>query len=89
MTDENLTVDAIAGNKDVWIGITDAASEGTWLDIRGQPVTFTRWSFGEPSNGGGPMNSPGEDCGEQYDGALWNDNDCSAKLRFVCECALP
>jgi hypothetical protein len=85
---ENFTIDQIAGNKDVWIGITDEATEGTWLDITGQPVSFFRWSLGEPNNGGGNM-APPENCGEQYDGGLWNDTECTGQLRYVCECALP
>jgi len=32
------------------IGFTDQASEGTWVWISGEPVTYTNWHSGEPSN---------------------------------------
>ncbi len=34
----------------IWIGITDAASEGSWAWVSGEPVSFTNWWPGEPNN---------------------------------------
>ncbi len=38
---------------DSWIGITDEAVEGTWLDIHGNTLTYTNWNAGEPNNTNG------------------------------------
>eukprot|EP00964_Phaeocystis_antarctica_P102291 scaffold67648_cov33-Phaeocystis_antarctica.AAC.1 len=64
-----LLVTAAAGNK-VWIGGTDAASEGTWVwSPSNMPLSYTNWYPGEPNNQGG------EDCLEFNFGGpgKWND----------------
>jgi hypothetical protein len=35
----------------LWIGLTDQASEGTFVWLNGQPVSFTNWVSGEPNSG--------------------------------------
>lgn len=43
----------------LWIGLTDAASEGNFIWTSGEPLTFTFWYPGEPndySQTGGPEN---------------------------------
>jgi len=58
----------------VWIGGTDAAVEGDWRWVTGEPWGFTNWSPGEPTN-----NAWGAGIPENYlalykaDGT-WNDN---------------
>ncbi|HUS90208.1 MAG TPA: lectin-like protein, partial [Phycisphaerae bacterium] len=37
---------------ELWIGLTDQAVEGTFEWISGEPVVYTNWAFGEPSNSG-------------------------------------
>jgi hypothetical protein len=39
----------------LYIGLTDADSEGTWTWTSGEPVTYTNWNTasGEPNNSGG------------------------------------
>ena len=39
------------GSAHRWIGFTDAAQEGDWVWISGEPVTYTNWLPGEPSGG--------------------------------------
>lgn len=45
-----------SGDRALWIGLTDATEEGTFNWMSGEPVTFTNWASGEPSNSG-PTNN--------------------------------
>ena len=67
-----LLLTAAAGNS-VWIGGTDAASEGTWVwSPSNTPLSYTNWYSGQPDDHNG-----GEDCLEfNWDGggtgqAVW------------------
>jgi hypothetical protein len=67
----------LAGARDVWIGLTDIAAEGTyrWVDVN-VPFVFSMWHMGEPSNGAGTYE---EDC-TVIAGATardWDDRPCS------------
>jgi hypothetical protein len=77
-------VTAAAGNR-VWIGGTDAASEGTWVwSPSNTPLSYTNWYPGEPSGGG-------EDCLEfnfRISGK-WNDVGCARERKYVCQTACP
>ena len=77
-----LLVTAAAGNQ-VWIGGTDAASEGTWKwSPSGMPLSYTNWYYREPNNDWG-----NEHCLElvpRWSGK-WNDLDCTANRKYVCE----
>jgi hypothetical protein len=35
-------------NISLWIGLSDATNEGTWVWVSGQPVTYTNWESGQP-----------------------------------------
>ena len=79
-----LLVTAAAGNSRVWIGGTDAASEGTWVwSPSGTPLSYTNWNSGEPNNWGN------EDCLEfnwKSPGlGKWNDVPCNLERKYVCE----
>lgn len=73
---ENALVGSFRGaNQDLrgWIGLTDEVTEGTFQWITAEPVTFTNWAPGEPSNGV-PGVTTNEDYVEIFASALWNDN---------------
>lgn len=68
---------AFANARDVWIGLSDVAVEGTyrWVDIN-VPFAYSAWHMNEPSNGGGVYE---EDC-VVIAGATardWDDRPCS------------
>jgi hypothetical protein len=37
----------------LWIGLNDAAQEGDWQWVSGQPASYVNWAPGEPNSGGG------------------------------------
>jgi hypothetical protein len=68
-----------------WLGITDAAVEGTWRNVLNANQTFLPWQPPAPDN-----NAPGqgEDCVEGLPATnTINDRRCQDKLPAVCECA--
>ncbi len=71
-------------NKEWWIGLNDLVTEGTFGWASGSTSTYRNWYAGEPNDAGS-----GEDCTElnQWDPSStgWNDADCGADRRFVCE----
>jgi hypothetical protein len=57
------------GTSRLWIGFTDQATEGTWVWISGEPVTYTNWSDHEPNDA-----VFGEDYAiMNWVGVKWND----------------
>ncbi len=70
----------------IWIGYSDARSEGTWEWVTGEPgvsgndSTYSNWAPGEPNDWGGA-----EDCAV-LQGGNWNDVPCSATFNYyLCE----
>ncbi len=66
-----------------WIGFTDEATEGDWVWLSGEPVTYTNWEGGpspEPNNLQGA-----EHYGEMQEDAEWNDLDGTASFPFLIE----
>jgi len=58
-----------------WLGYTDSATEGTWLNIyNGEELAIDKWGGGEPNDAGS-----GEDQIEmyQYGAFQWNDSNDS------------
>ena len=63
----------------VWIGLNDAAVEGTWRWDSNDAVTaFTRWNGGEPNNAGD------EDYTHQRVNGLWNDVPTTSTAASLC-----
>ena len=73
-----------------YFGFSDAAKEGTWTWVTGEPVTYTNWYTGEPNNGlGGSI----ENYAELWNGTnftrnpayTWNDGTFGKGAAFICE----
>jgi hypothetical protein len=47
---ENAYVTTLTNGSSVWLGLTDAAVEGTFVWSSGEAVTYTNWKAGEPNN---------------------------------------
>ena len=62
-----------------WTGVTDLATEGTWLTVEGTPAIYLPWQAGQPDGGGG------EDC-VRADSAGFEDRNCADLRDYVCEC---
>jgi hypothetical protein len=56
-------------NEDIWLGLTDGFSEGTWYWLSGDPVSYAPWMGGEPNDGGGFEDY----CEWWQNGTSWND----------------
>ncbi|MBI4704810.1 MAG: VCBS repeat-containing protein [Deltaproteobacteria bacterium] len=67
------------GTDGYWIGVSDAAAEGTWTGGDGEKASYTNWADGEP--GGGDA----EDCAMLVGGGKWNDAACETEQPFVCQ----
>ncbi len=84
--DENAAVRMVGGTGNKWIGATDSGlasgidgtvmpgPEGTFGWITGEPVVYTNWGGGEPSNSGG------EDAAHIRGDGFWNDDDAGGSL---------
>jgi hypothetical protein len=63
-----------AGKGDIWLGLSDQASEGQYQWVNGEPFSFSNWSAGQPDN------SFNEDCAQMYvknGSGKWNDLGCT------------
>jgi len=67
-------------DNDVWIGLNDQSTEGTYVWVNGTEADYTNWGYGEPNDYGG-----GEDCVEMKSNGEWNDQSCSTEFAFVCQ----
>lgn len=70
-----------AAGSGIWLGGTDATTDGDFLWRNDGPLSFENWGPNQPDNGAGV------DCIEQRnDGsASWYDRRCTDVQRYVCE----
>ena len=62
------------------IGLNDAASEGTWEWVTGEPFSYANWDGGEPNNQGD------EDYVFINANGSWNDGHANREYNsFICE----
>ncbi|XP_018535696.1 C-type lectin domain family 4 member M isoform X2 [Lates calcarifer] len=73
----------------IWIGLTDRETEGTWKWVDGTPLTTSYWASNEPN---GHTILRDEDCGEVMLHEIkdnWNDKACDDPNFWICEKKLP
>ena len=84
---------AAGANGCAWIGLTDAAVEGSWEWITGEPVTWTNWYPGGYM-GRTPQPEGDGDCAYMHTGSIvatvdeWGDSPCDMAAvykAYVCE----
>ncbi len=72
------------GADDTYIGLTDELTELDFRWVTGEPVSFTWWDSGEPSQG---FSDPEQDATVfvAARGGMWNDVSLVGIRRYVCE----
>jgi hypothetical protein len=78
-------LDTLAGaTSTYWVGISDSATEGTWLTVKGGTQTFLPWETGHPTTT--PPNNQ-DDCVRVVTAdAKFFDDRCNTQLAAICEC---
>jgi uncharacterized repeat protein (TIGR02543 family) len=73
---ETLGANALGGYTGLWIGASDAKTEGTWVWVNGQPLGFQRWAATAPGTLAGDLldyaevaGGAGAEIGKWYDRA--------------------
>ena len=67
------TIPRYSDRQTYWLGYTDSANEGTWLNIyNGEELAIDKWGDGEPDDTGAEYDGVGEDHIEMYQ---YNKND--------------
>jgi len=81
---ENAFVLSLDTDGDIFIGMSDHITEGTYVWLTGDVVMggpYENWQATQPNDLGS-----GEDCGEMNIGGGWNDVGCYFTQTYVCEC---
>ena len=79
--EENNLIRQIASEGSVWIGGSDAAQEGQWQWVTGEPFSYSYWAGGEPNNCCG-----GEHYLQLYGGSgEWNDLQPGSGMPYIIE----
>lgn len=68
------------GSADVWLGLTDAAVEDSWVDASGAPAPYLGFTGREPTGGAS------ENCAVLDTGTAggWRDTSCDALDSAAC-----
>ncbi|EHB16438.1 Mannose-binding protein A [Heterocephalus glaber] len=77
--EENKAIQEVA-NDNVFLGITDEATEGQFMYVTGGRLAYSNWKTNEPNDYG-----KGEDCVLMLTDGVWNDVSCTAAFLAVCE----
>lgn len=65
------------GDRNMWIGFTDQAQEGTWVWSSGEVLSFSHWRDGEPDNSGNQDYAYIGRPGWEWGGWWWDDSATS------------
>lgn len=80
---ELMAIATLSAASATWVGISDTASETTFVTVKGTAATYLPWDNNQPDDNGGG----GEDCVIiQTSTSKLRDEKCSSKFRAVCEC---
>ena len=82
-------ISQFGANECFWIGFNDISSEGNWVWISGEPVTYTNWSQWEPNNEGTYGEVEHGAIMNWSDGGAWNDNSIYNHYRGIVETSRP
>lgn len=82
---ENEFVRNFSSGKDVFIGLSDAKIEGTFVWSDESTFAYTNWEIGEPDNDYGV----GDCVILVAANAKWNDTPCSMWNEYVCKFIMP
>ncbi|XP_068785673.1 low affinity immunoglobulin epsilon Fc receptor-like [Struthio camelus] len=78
---EQAFVASLAPSHDVWIGLHDRSTEGTFEWADGSPLAYQNWGWGQPDEAAG-----GQDCVAMGPHGSWADRACaSAPGGWLCE----
>ncbi|XP_033493622.1 tetranectin-like [Epinephelus fuscoguttatus] len=77
---------SIGPNEQVWLGVNDMVTEGTWVDQTGSSITYKNW---DTSN----QRSPQPDGGQSHNCAVlsdasngkWFDENCREEKPSICQ----
>lgn len=78
---ENEFVLNLSGGKDVFIGLSDTAIEGTFVWSDGSTVAYTNWEDGEPDDD----YAMGDCVILRTANGKWNDTPCIMWYEYVCK----
>ena len=81
---ELAALNMLAGAVELWVGVSDQATEGTFVYGRGGAVTFLPWENNQPDD----APQPGADCVRSSATGTYADDKCVTARRTVCECEL-
>ena len=82
---ELTALDGLAGaSATYWVGVSDTATEGTWLTVKGTPQTFLPWETGHPITS--PPNNQNDCVRAVTADAKFFDDKCNTQLPAICEC---
>uniref|UniRef100_A0A4W3IH87 C-type lectin domain-containing protein n=2 Tax=Callorhinchus milii TaxID=7868 RepID=A0A4W3IH87_CALMI len=76
---------SLRGATGFWIGVNDMTTEGRFVDVNGQSVSYLNWGPGEP-RGGKRENCALASISSQ---GKWSAEVCRDVKRYICEFLIP
>ncbi|KAM3665362.1 C-type lectin domain family 3 member A isoform 2-T2 [Ammospiza maritima maritima] len=73
------------GTSEFWLGVTDMAHEGRFVDVNGMALLYSNWDRAQPNGG------KRENCVflSQAAQGKWVDEVCRTAKKYVCEFLIP